>query len=86
MAGERLRVEGYTEVSAVCTHPAHTGLGYAACLVQAILQNIRARGERPMLHVRADNRRAIELYERLGFRPRTTLHLAVVRKLARTRG
>src|SRR5580704_11855881 len=25
MAGERLRLQGYTEVSAVCTHPDHLG-------------------------------------------------------------
>jgi ribosomal protein S18 acetylase RimI-like enzyme len=86
MAGERLRVAGYTEVSAVCTHPAHTGRGYAASLVQSIVEAIRGRGERPMLHVRADNRRAIELYGRLGFRRRATLHLAVVRKPARAGG
>ena len=29
MAGERLKVPGYTEVSAVCTHPDHIGKGYA---------------------------------------------------------
>ena len=25
MAGERLKVPGYTELSAVCTHPEHAG-------------------------------------------------------------
>src|ERR1700692_1329008 len=33
MAGERLKVAGYTEVSAVCTHPEHTGRGYAGILM-----------------------------------------------------
>jgi len=82
MAGERMRLPGYTEVSAVCTHPAHCGRGYATILVRSVMQAIRERGERPILHVLADNRRAVELYERLGFRVRTTLTLAVVRKPA----
>jgi predicted GNAT family acetyltransferase len=29
MAGERLAVPGFREISAVVTHPAHTGHGYA---------------------------------------------------------
>jgi ribosomal protein S18 acetylase RimI-like enzyme len=80
MAGERLRVPGHTEVSAVCTHPDHNGHGYAAGLMQTIMEGIRARKEIPFLHVRADNHRAVRLYERLGFTTRQLLHLAVVRK------
>ena len=70
MAGERLKVPGYTEVSAVCTHPDHLGKGYARALMTEIMRGIREGGDIPMLHVRADNARAIELYERLGFRTR----------------
>lgn len=81
MAGERLKVPGYTEVSAVCTHPEHTGKGYARVLMMEIMRRIRERGETPMLHVRQDNVRAIELYERLGFRGRVQLHLAVLRRV-----
>jgi predicted GNAT family acetyltransferase len=81
MAGERLKVPGYTEASAVCTHPAHTGKGYAHALMSEIMQRIRDRGETPFLHVRRDNTRAVELYERLGFRTRVTTHLAVLRKV-----
>ncbi|HZR56796.1 MAG TPA: GNAT family N-acetyltransferase [Terriglobales bacterium] len=80
MSGERLHVHGYTEVSAVCTHPDHTGHGYAAALMQAVMNSIRARGETPFLHTRAYNDRAISLYERLGFSRRALLHLSVVRK------
>ncbi len=80
MAGERLKVPGYTEVSAVCTHPEHTGHGYARILTNEVLKRIRSRGETPLLHVREDNVRAIELYERLGFRQRVLLHFAVLRK------
>lgn len=80
MAGERLKVPGYTEVSAVCTHPEHTGHGYARMLMTEVMRRIRSRGETPFLHVKEDNQRAIELYQRLGFRRRMLLHLAVLRK------
>ncbi len=80
MAGERLKVPGFTEVSAVCTHPDHTGRGYAAALMLEVMRGIRSRGETPFLHVREENVRAIALYEHLGFRMRTKLHLAVLRK------
>jgi len=81
MAGERLKIPGYTEVSAVCTHPEHTGHGYARLLMIDVMQRIRSRGETPFLHVREDNVRAIALYERLGFNRRVLLHFAVLRKI-----
>src|SRR5580698_8920901 len=81
MAGERLKVPGYTEVSAVCTHPDHTGKGYARLLMLEVMRRIRERDETPCLHVRQDNIRAVELYERLGFRTRVVVHLAVLRKI-----
>lgn len=67
MAGERLHLPDATELSAVCTHPAHVGRGYAARLMMHLLRLHRARGEHSMLHVLADNHRAIALYRRLGF-------------------
>ena len=67
MTGQRLHVENYTEISAVCTHPDHTGKGYANTLMQHQLQLIGQQGQQPFLHVRDDNQRAIELYQRLGF-------------------
>jgi ribosomal protein S18 acetylase RimI-like enzyme len=82
MAGERLKVPGHTEVSAVCTHPDHTGKGYAAILMNEVMKGIRQRGEIPFLHVRQDNTRAIGIYRRLGFRDRILRHFAVVRKEA----
>jgi len=82
MAGVRLHVPGFTEVSAVCTHPDHLGKGYAAGLMSEIMARIRKRGETPFLHVRADNARAIQIYERLGFRQRRVFQLSVVQKAA----
>jgi ribosomal protein S18 acetylase RimI-like enzyme len=80
MAGERLKVPGYTEVSAVCTHPKHVGKGYARALMTEVMRGIRERGEIPFLHVRKDNLRAVELYERLGFRTRSTPQYTLLRK------
>jgi len=80
MAGERLRVPGHTEVSAVCTHPDHTGKGYAALLMIEVMKLIRERGEAPFLHVRQDNTRAIDIYRRLGFRDRWRGYFAVLRR------
>lgn len=80
MAGERLKVPGYTEVSAVCTHPHFLGRGYAGKLMTELMRRIGERGEVPFLHVRADNERAIALYERLGYRIRKKGHFAVVRR------
>lgn len=68
LAGERLKVPGYTEISAVCTHPDHLGQGYAAALMHEVIKGIEARGETAFLHTRSDNERAIGVYERLGFR------------------
>jgi len=79
MAGERLKIPGHTEISAVCTHPDYLGRGYARLLMTELVQRILSRGEIPFLHVRQDNVRAIELYQRLGFRERVLLHYAVIR-------
>jgi predicted GNAT family acetyltransferase len=67
MAGERLRPLGFTEVSGVCTHPEHRGRGYGGTLLSLVAARIQARRETPFLHVYADNKRAIALYEQLGF-------------------
>ena len=67
MAGERMRPNGHTEVSGVCTHPDHRGRGYAAGLIHRVGERIVERGETPFLHVYATNAAAIGLYERLGY-------------------
>jgi ribosomal protein S18 acetylase RimI-like enzyme len=78
MAGERLHVDGYTEVSAVCTHPLHRGRGYSRELIAVVSKGIQERDEVPFLHVLDDNLSAIALYEKLGFTFRTALQLTVV--------
>ena len=67
MTGQRLHPYHYAEISAVCTHPNYLGKGYAAALIQHQITLIMSMGQKPFLHVRADNERAIALYHRLGF-------------------
>lgn len=68
MAGERLILSGYPEISGVCTHPSHRGKGYAASLIWRVVQDHRHEGLISWLHVSAENHHAIELYRRMGFR------------------
>jgi ribosomal protein S18 acetylase RimI-like enzyme len=78
MAGERFRLDGWTEISAVCTTPDYRGRGLASRLVGALIAGIQLRSERPFLHVLATNAGAIRLYEQLGFQVRQTARLIVV--------
>jgi ribosomal protein S18 acetylase RimI-like enzyme len=80
MAGERLRLPGFTEVSAVCTHPDHLGHGYATSLITMLVQRIRSRGEQPFLHVLPENTRAVQLYEHLGFQKRALRQYVILER------
>lgn len=75
MAGERMRVNGYVEVSAVCVDADYRGNGLAGRLVRVLCRESAQRRETPFLHVFSDNKSAIGLYERLGFELRRTFHL-----------
>lgn len=80
MAGYRMQPDPYIEISAVCTHPDHTGKGYGNALMLYQAQQIIAQGNIPFLHVRKDNENAIRLYKRSGFAIRTEMHLNVFQK------
>lgn len=85
MAGERFRQPGFTEVSGVCTHPDARGQRLARRLSALVAARIAARGEQPYLHVWAENAAAIALYEALGFRARTAIHVAVFERAVQDR-
>jgi ribosomal protein S18 acetylase RimI-like enzyme len=73
MAGERLRLPGLVELSAICTRPAARGRGLARALVHSLAAAALARGETPFLHVFPDNAPAVGLYRALGFAERRRL-------------
>ena len=78
MAGQRTRVPGFVEVSAVCTHPEARGRGYAGVAMREVMRDIAGESRTPFLHAFDDNP-AIRLYERLGFTHRRSFQLAVIR-------
>lgn len=80
MAGERMRLDGATEVSGVCTHPGHRGKRYAQILSAAITEDILERGNTAFLHVRDGNTCAASVYEKLGFGVRSVFDIAAVTK------
>lgn len=75
MAGERMRMDGYQEISAVCTHPEFIGRGYAQRLVALLVNAVLERGDTPFLHTHRDNSRALALYDHLGFKIRSEVML-----------
>lgn len=78
MAGERLRLSGHVELSAIAVHPDVRRQGLAARLTRALMARAFARGEIPFLHVRPQND-AVALYEHLGFATRRSLRVVWLR-------
>lgn len=78
MAGERMKPDGFTEVSGVCAHPDARGRGYAGALMRAVIEQILARGETAFLHSYADNVGAIGLYRSLGFEVRSDMAMTML--------
>lgn len=76
MGGERLKLDGLTEISGVCTHPSFRGRGLAAAIIWRVVREHRNEGVVSWLHVASANRRAAELYLRMGFEEigKVTLH------------
>lgn len=77
MAGERMKVPGFSEISAVCTHPDHRGQGFARALMEAVIAPLLERGEGVFLHTYPDNP-AVGLYRALGFEVRREMTYTVV--------
>jgi len=80
MAGERMKPQGFTEISAVCVHPDHLGRGHARRLMSIVGKRIVADGRVPFLNVLPDNTGAIKLYESLGFTPRRMMQVHLLQK------
>ncbi len=80
MAGERFKLDGFTEVSAVCTHPDARGRGLGSLLTSLVAQRIADRGDTPFLHAYAGNAAAIRIYEALGFKHRCRVTAKYIRR------
>jgi ribosomal protein S18 acetylase RimI-like enzyme len=80
MAGERMRITGFSELSAICTHPDYTGHGYAQQLIAWLCRRQHAAGITSFLHVSLANERALRLYIHLGFRHRREIVFTRLRK------
>jgi ribosomal protein S18 acetylase RimI-like enzyme len=78
MAGERMRLPGYAELSGVSTWPEFRGQGLAATLVRRVLRDFLDRGDRPFLHCYSANAGAVALYEKLGFTTRTRMTFTIL--------
>ncbi len=78
MAGTRMHLDGFTEISAVCTDDEHRGRGLAKLLVARLVDEILGRGEVACLHVVTTNTPAIRLYESLGFTTRREMDFALL--------
>lgn len=73
MAGERFQLDGWTEISAVCTHPDARRQGLGEALTLWLAARIRERGDEAFLHLIETNENALRLYEAIGFRLRRKL-------------
>jgi predicted GNAT family acetyltransferase len=80
MAGERMKLPGYSELSGVCSHPDVRGKGLGRLLSLFVARRIFARGDRPFLHAYAGNAAAIALYRSIGFELRAEMNVAVIRR------
>ncbi|MFM0758006.1 GNAT family N-acetyltransferase [Paraburkholderia strydomiana] len=86
MAGERMALNRYVEVSAVCVDEQWRGHGLAGRLVNVLCEEIVGRGDTPFLHVFHHNATAIGLYERLGFVLRCEFILTQISPVAAAAG
>jgi predicted GNAT family acetyltransferase len=80
MAGVRMKHPGLHEVSGVCTHPDVRGRGLGRLMMEFMCGRIFAEGNQPFLHTFSDNARAIALYEKLGFKVRSPMHVTAFRR------
>ncbi|WFR99706.1 GNAT family N-acetyltransferase [Rhizobium tumorigenes] len=82
MAGQRMRLPGFGELSGLCTHPDFQGRGLGSLLFRFVAGEIAARGEVVFLHAYVGNTAAIALYQALGFSIRATMNMRAVQRQA----
>lgn len=80
MAGERMHLPGYREISTVCTHPEFQRRGYAHQLTRHLIYEMQSAGEVPFLHVFGENTSAQALYTSLSFRTRWECSISILKR------
>ena len=80
MIGERMGMDDWQEISAVCTHPDYNGRGYARRLLVWLSNGILERGRTPFLHVSQENLRAKRLYDQNGYHDRCEISFWSLRR------
>ena len=80
VTGERMKMYGFTEISAVVTHTDFSGKGFAKQLVAHTANKNFERGIIPYLHVAETNTNAIELYKKTGFTTRRKISFWKMKK------
>ena len=80
MGGRRMQLDGFTEVSGICTLPEYRGQGLARDLVLMLSRELLESGKTPFLHAFSDNGPAIALYEQLGYVIRARPHVIRLRR------
>ncbi|MCE9558699.1 MAG: GNAT family N-acetyltransferase [Armatimonadetes bacterium] len=81
MAGIRMSMPGFQEISAVCVHPYFQGKGYAGRLMRCLVQQILASGNIPFLHTESENVGARGMYQHLGFSERGLVPVRVMTRI-----
>ena len=81
MIGERMSMDGYQEISAVCTDPAYNGRGYARRLLAWLTNDSLDHGRTPFLHASKENTRALRLYEQGGYSYRPDIAFWSLRRM-----
>lgn len=79
MGGQRFRLHGFVELSAICVRPEARGRGVGAAITCHLARTASEEGAAPFLHVFPDNP-AAALYQRLGFRERRRLYVVWQRR------
>jgi GNAT superfamily N-acetyltransferase len=82
VTGERMKMFGFTEISAVVTYPGFTGKGYAKQLIAYTANKNFEQNIVPYLHVAETNSNAIMLYEKLGFVTRRKISFWKMKRIA----
>jgi predicted GNAT family acetyltransferase len=77
MAGQRLSLAGFTEISAVCTDPEFRGKGYSRALIVTLMREVFAAGKIPFLGVKNENGAKV-LYDKIGFRVRREIQFTLI--------